>query len=159
MALIYVERLLALHPAINLTLTNVHRLILAALVVSIKVFDDEHHSNAAYAQVGGVHVLELNALEAHLLVALQWRTYVSQEECHRCFEALRSYVGEGTQPVEPRPRAQSPKAPAQAPAQAVPPAQAPTTVLPQRCGGLGRLVGVFAASVWSRSRRRSTGRQ
>ncbi|CAN6229662.1 unnamed protein product [Urochloa humidicola] len=65
---------------------NVHRLLLACLLVASKVLDDFHHSNAFFARVGGVSNAEMNRLELELLgvldfaVAIDHRTYARYRE-------------------------------------------------------------------------------
>jgi hypothetical protein len=80
LALIYVDRVVQSHESFTVNRTNVHRLILAALLVGAKYFDDFFYSNSYYSKVGGVRTKELNTLETCLLEMLHWRLYVSPEE-------------------------------------------------------------------------------
>jgi hypothetical protein len=80
LALIYVDRVVQLHESFTVNRTNVHRLILAALLIGAKYFDDFFYSNSYYSKVGGVRTKELNTLETCLLEMLHWRLYVSPEE-------------------------------------------------------------------------------
>lgn len=51
---------------------SVHRLVAAATVVAVKFWEDEPFSNAYYASVAGLSLLELNRLEQCILHELQW---------------------------------------------------------------------------------------
>lgn len=64
----------------DITSHNVHRLVLTCFVVAAKLRDDVYYANAYYAQVGGVSLRDINALEAHLLTLLDWTTHVEPEE-------------------------------------------------------------------------------
>eukprot|EP01105_Mastigella_eilhardi_P006789 TRINITY_DN18310_c0_g1_i1.p1 TRINITY_DN18310_c0_g1~~TRINITY_DN18310_c0_g1_i1.p1 ORF type:complete len:538 (-),score=119.16 TRINITY_DN18310_c0_g1_i1:77-1690(-) len=76
-ALIYIDRLLALHPDFDVNEGNIHRLLFTALVLSLKFFEDNFYSNQFYGQVGGVTTQELNALEVSLLMLLQCNLYIT----------------------------------------------------------------------------------
>lgn len=61
---------------IPITYRNVHRLLLTALVLSVKVRDDDYYKNSYYANIGGVHLRELVNLELHLLRVIEWDTWI-----------------------------------------------------------------------------------
>ncbi|CAN6240992.1 unnamed protein product [Urochloa humidicola] len=89
---------------------NVHRLLLACLLVASKVLDDFHHSNAFFARVGGVSNAEMNRLELELLgvldfaVAVDHRTYARYRE-HLEKEMRRDHnLPGGVAPNKPPPR-------------------------------------------------------
>jgi hypothetical protein len=92
LALIYVDRLVQLHESFTVNKTNVHRLILAAVLLAAKYFDDSFYSNSFYSKVGGVRTKELNTLEACLLEMLQWRLYVSPEEYAQYMSSVTAAV-------------------------------------------------------------------
>lgn len=59
---------------------NVHRLFCTASVVAAKWLDDVSYSCAHYAKVGGIGSgQEMARLEAMMLDALGWRTFVVRE--------------------------------------------------------------------------------
>jgi hypothetical protein len=62
-ALILLDRLQVYHPELILNRKNIHRLLLAANVISAKYQDDFFYRNSYYANVGGVSVALLNSLE------------------------------------------------------------------------------------------------
>jgi len=82
-ALIYINR-----SRIPVTYLNVHRLVLAALILAAKWRDDLFFSNAFYAVVGGVSLAEANRLECALLCTLEWEIHVSQKELEEARAAL-----------------------------------------------------------------------
>lgn len=87
-SLVYLERVLEYNPGYAITNLNVHRLLLAASILSAKFQDDDYYSNAYYSKVGGVSTEEMLLLEASLLELLHWRAHVSVEEYEDCLERL-----------------------------------------------------------------------
>eukprot|EP01062_Namystynia_karyoxenos_P048278 TRINITY_DN366_c0_g1_i1.p1 TRINITY_DN366_c0_g1~~TRINITY_DN366_c0_g1_i1.p1 ORF type:complete len:210 (+),score=57.50 TRINITY_DN366_c0_g1_i1:112-741(+) len=79
MAALYTRRLRS-SGGVRLTSLNVHRVLLACVVVAAKLRDDAFHSNRFYARMGGVELEELNNLERVLLDLLQWHVRVDPEE-------------------------------------------------------------------------------
>ncbi|CAM6118877.1 unnamed protein product [Calypogeia fissa] len=77
---IYIDRLIHKQPDMPVTLLNVHRLLVTAVMVAAKMLDDVHFNNAFYARVGGVSVVELNRLEIELLDRLDFRLQVPAPE-------------------------------------------------------------------------------
>lgn len=88
LGLVYIDRFLAKTPDFTLSHFNVHRLLLASIVVAAKFFDDAFLYNSFYAQVGGVSVQELNSLEFKLLEVIQWRLHVEPEDYERFNKAV-----------------------------------------------------------------------
>ena len=76
---------------VEITSLNVHRMMLIALRVSTKFLDDQHHSNAYFAKVGGVSVDEFNQLEIAFLQALKYRLFVNEHD----FNRMRVLVEQG----------------------------------------------------------------
>ncbi|EER15302.1 conserved hypothetical protein [Perkinsus marinus ATCC 50983] len=64
----------------NITRLNVHRLLLTALTLAAKYYDDCYYANKRYAEIGGVCTRELNSLEAYFLDMIHYRLYVAPEE-------------------------------------------------------------------------------
>ena len=77
---IYARRIQKKRPNFKITLQNMHRLYLAAVVVSQKFFSDQGLLNSYYARVGGVSLRELNRLEVTLLSWLNWDAKVTTRE-------------------------------------------------------------------------------
>mmetsp|Transcript_67718 Transcript_67718/g.177596 ORF Transcript_67718/g.177596 Transcript_67718/m.177596 type:complete len:431 (+) Transcript_67718:259-1551(+) len=86
-ALIVVDRVLGYDGGrLPLTMRNVHRLFLGALVVAVKYHEDLVYANSHYAKSGGVRLREVNRLERTLLVSLDFDLGVSPEQ-YRLYEA------------------------------------------------------------------------
>lgn len=90
LSLVYLERLLKCNPRFVISELRVHRLLLAATIVAVKVQDDDYYSNGYYAKVGGVSRDELMMLEAELLQHIGWRAHVDEEEFWDGLQRLRS---------------------------------------------------------------------
>ena len=75
-ALVYLDRVVALNRGITLTLLNVHRLFIAAVHVASKFFDDLFYSTSFVARVAGVPPAELNRLELEFLAATRFSLFV-----------------------------------------------------------------------------------
>lgn len=69
----YIDLLSSNYPAFALNSLTVHRFLLAATTVASKALCDSFCSNAHYAKVGGVNVVELNMLEVEFLTRVQYR--------------------------------------------------------------------------------------
>jgi len=86
------------------TYHNVHRLVIAALLVASKLNDDVHHFNRHMSECGGVSLAELNALELELCTRLRWRLVLGKDEFARVVDALRDPASRVWRPfANPRP--------------------------------------------------------
>ncbi|KAI9320659.1 cyclin-domain-containing protein, partial [Dichotomocladium elegans] len=65
--LVFFDRISQLHPEFVLNSYNIHRMLIASIVVAAKFSSDIFYSNARYAKVGGVSLSELNRLEIEFL--------------------------------------------------------------------------------------------
>jgi hypothetical protein len=63
-----------------LTELNVHRVVITAILLAAKFFDDAYYNNAYYAKVGGVLVSEMNGLEVDYLFRINFSLHVQCEE-------------------------------------------------------------------------------
>jgi hypothetical protein len=88
LALIYIDRIVKLHPEFTISLFNIHRLLVTSVMLGAKFFDDLYYSNAYYAKVGGVRTSELNALEAQFLRLIEWKLHVLPQE----YDQYRNHV-------------------------------------------------------------------
>ena len=70
LALIYIDKLIK-ESSICLNNLNVHRILITAVMLAAKFFDDQYYNNAYYAKVGGVPREEMNALEIEFLFAIR----------------------------------------------------------------------------------------
>lgn len=77
-AFIYLHRVAAIsHAPLLVDSLSVHRLLLTAVLLATKFFDDLHYDNAHFAKIGGLHVAELNMLELQLLDLLHFNLSIS----------------------------------------------------------------------------------
>lgn len=80
LGIVYIDRLMKLHPEFVVSPLSIHRLVATSMSVAAKFFDDDFFANSYYSRVAGVRVSELNALEAQFLQMLGWRLHVTPEE-------------------------------------------------------------------------------
>jgi len=78
LALIYIDRLIQRNNFL-LTELNVHRVVITAVLLAAKFFDDAYYNNAYYAKVGGVLVSEMNGLEVDFLFRINFSLHVTPE--------------------------------------------------------------------------------
>ena len=69
----------------------VRRLILTAVLVASKMYNDTYYTNRYIAQVGGVTLNNINELERHFIEICDWHLYVSPEEFELYERALITY--------------------------------------------------------------------
>jgi len=98
MALVYIDRVGKIDPAMTVCELNVHRLLVISAMLAAKFHDDVYYSNNYYAKVGGLSLKEVNALEAKFLRMLDWKVFVAPEE----YQLYHDLVCQATL-VEPEP--------------------------------------------------------
>jgi hypothetical protein len=60
--MILLDRIQTYNPNFIISSCNIHKLLLSAMVVAAKYWDDDSYLNSYYAKVGGLAVGELNQL-------------------------------------------------------------------------------------------------
>lgn len=90
---IYIKRIIENNPSYNFDSKSAHRLMLATLVISVKLYDDKLLPNTHYAHVGGVKESELSKLEVDALLLMDFRLLVTIEEFVNFSYSLR-LIGE-----------------------------------------------------------------
>jgi len=93
MALIYIDRLIQRNNFL-LTELNVHRVIVTAILLAAKFFDDAYYNNAYYAKVGGVLTSEMNGLEVDFLFRINFSLHVTPELFEQYRNELLSHSGD-----------------------------------------------------------------
>ena len=78
-AMIYLDRC-CVKTKMTVSPTNVHRLLLACLLVASKWYHDTPFSNKHYAAVGGVSLRDLNRLEVALLKDMRFSTHIEKKQ-------------------------------------------------------------------------------
>lgn len=79
-SLVYIDRIIKMNPAFEVSDLSIHRLLATTLVLSAKFNDDVYYSNAYYSKVCGLTLKEMNMLEATLLKFISWKVHVTTEE-------------------------------------------------------------------------------
>lgn len=90
LALVYIDRLIQRNNFL-LTELNVHRVVITAILLAAKFFDDAYYNNAYYAKVGGVLVSEMNGLEVDFLFRINFSLHVPPELFHKYRAELVSH--------------------------------------------------------------------
>ena len=78
LVLIYIDRICEFNE-IELNYFNIHKLIIASLIISIKYNEDFFYSNKIYAKICGISREEINKLEIEFLKLLEFNLFVDDE--------------------------------------------------------------------------------
>ncbi|KAL3647539.1 Cyclin-U4-1 [Castilleja foliolosa] len=81
-AYIYLDRFARKQPLMPINSFNVHRMLIASVLISAKFMDDIYYNNAYYAKVGGISTREMNLLEVDFLFGLSFQLNVSTSTFH-----------------------------------------------------------------------------
>lgn len=103
-ALVYLDRIKKTDPRLAISEMNVHRVLMTAVVLSVKFLEDELYRNSYFAKVGGIQTVEeFNRLEGTFLEAIGWAVHVDNAEYAQYERQLGSifmlYVNEGQSAV------------------------------------------------------------
>jgi len=81
-ALLLLDRLVVAHSSrgMHLCSSNVHRVLLTAMMLAAKLLDDEAYCSEYWSRVGGVSLSHLNELEVAFLQLIDHRLFVTPEE-------------------------------------------------------------------------------
>lgn len=90
-SLIYIDRIctnknIILHPL------NVHRILLATIIIAIKYNEDNFYSNAYYSQVFGISLKELNILEMSSAYLLGFNFFINETDYKIYSDKLKNYI-------------------------------------------------------------------
>ena len=77
-ALIYIDRLLK-NQKIVLSIFNVHRILLTAILLAIKYNEDEIYDNSFFARIFGITTKELNKLENKFLDLIEFKLFITKK--------------------------------------------------------------------------------
>ena len=78
LALIYMDQVVQFNPEFVISSLNVHRLLITAIMLASKFFDDVYYNNAYYARVGGISNAEVNALEMEMLRMISFSLFARE---------------------------------------------------------------------------------
>ncbi len=85
--LIYIDRICNIQK-FKLTYYNVHKLILASMIIAIKYNEDEYYSNKFYSKLGGVSISEIVFLEYNFISLIHYNLFVNNE----LFKKYNDYI-------------------------------------------------------------------
>lgn len=88
--LIYIDRLCDL-TQLHLNDYNIHRIILANIILAIKYNEDDYYANDYYAKVGGITLQEINSLEYECVKLLKHKLFVDGEFYKKYEMYLKQY--------------------------------------------------------------------
>ena len=86
----YLDRFLAACPGFVVCSLTVHRVACTSLLLAVKFLDDFTFKNSYYANVSGVTLKELNALELLFVKRLGFDIFVGDPEFRRYTERVRT---------------------------------------------------------------------
>ena len=89
-SLVYIDRLCE-NKKIDMSLNNIHRLLITSILLAIKFNEDDYYSNTHYAKVGGISMEELNNLEDEFIDGLDWNVWVDKELFDKYYSYLKHY--------------------------------------------------------------------
>ena len=78
LSLIYIDRLCKLGK-VTLTYYNIHRIIFAAILISVKYNEDNFFDNKYYSEIAGIKLSELNLIEYTFIKLCDFKMYVSKD--------------------------------------------------------------------------------
>lgn len=90
-AIIYVDHLIS-RKAFRVSFKNVHRLLMATILLATKLFEDTIYNNTYYSHVGGVPLSEINRLELRLLKMLDFDLFINQSVFQSYQESFDNYM-------------------------------------------------------------------
>jgi hypothetical protein len=98
-ALMYIDQILTKtkkatpEQRVVLDTLTIHRLVLVSMVLAVKYHEDNHYSQAYYAQVGGVSLAELNSMERLFVDIVEWDLDVNYDRFAKYFGELVGHPG------------------------------------------------------------------
>lgn len=85
MSIIYIDKFCEINKYI-LSLKNIHRILIASCLLSIKFNEDINVNTKYYANIAGVSANDLNNLEFYLYIKLKFSLYVDYDLYYKYFE-------------------------------------------------------------------------
>ena len=85
--LIFIDRFCELSKT-TLTYYNIHRILFASIITSIKYNEDSFYDNKYYAQIAGIKIEELNMIEEEFVLMCDFQFYISDD----IFENYNKYL-------------------------------------------------------------------
>ena len=92
-SLIYIDRLCN-SGQIILTYYNIHRILFAAILISIKYNEDRYYENIYYAKIAGISTRELKNIEYNFLAIINFNLFISEKEFLKYKKYLEDYTAQ-----------------------------------------------------------------
>ncbi|KAG0171897.1 hypothetical protein DFQ30_000211 [Apophysomyces sp. BC1015] len=89
--LVYFDRMSRNASGLRIDSFNIHRLVIAGIMIASKFFSDIFYTNVRYAKVGGLDVAELNDLELKFLVLNDFNLNVRVEKLQEYGDQLLNH--------------------------------------------------------------------
>ena len=87
-AFIYMERIKQDYPGLELSSNNMQRILLVAVMIATKHFDDFRVSNSRWGLIGELSLEEMNSLELKFLGMINFNCNIQREEYDTFVEAI-----------------------------------------------------------------------
>ena len=94
LAVVYIDRICDLKKY-NLSFNNIHRVVLSAILVSIKYNEDDFYKNTQYAKIGGISLKEINALEYEFCSLIDFSFFVTYSTYRKYEEQFLELIKTG----------------------------------------------------------------
>ena len=91
MALILIDQIQESHEDFYMTYRNAHRLMITAVVVATKYYDDFYFKNTFYAKLGGIQTQLLNEMEEQFLHMLNFNCFIPESTLNSYLERLEFF--------------------------------------------------------------------
>ena len=88
-AFIYIDIILKTNPQFKLTLASIHKIVLGAINLASKYYDDEHFGNYVYSKIGNISLSEFNNIEQVLLALMDYEVYIDKKIYFEYYNELR----------------------------------------------------------------------
>ena len=88
-AFIYIDNILKTNPQFKLTLASIHKIVLGAINLASKYYDDEHFGNYVYSKIGNISLSEFNNIEQVLLALMDYEVYIDKKIYFEYYNELR----------------------------------------------------------------------
>lgn len=84
MAVVYIERMKNTCPGLEISQTNVRRIVFTAMLIASKVIQDIPYNNKFWAAISGTYAVnKVNKMEIDMLMLMDWKTNVDEKELAR----------------------------------------------------------------------------
>ena len=98
-SIIYIDKFCELNGYI-LSMKNIHKILLTACLLSIKFNEDVNINTKYYANVAGIPVQDLNNLEFHLIVKLEFSLFVDYDIYQKYFEYFCKFINKYNKKID-----------------------------------------------------------